>query len=162
MADWAAARLVAAFPQPREAAARAADAAEAVGCAVQLVRPAVLVSERHVASAALHAARAQAEGRAKAQTLGLEFLRYLSGQRQIAQALKVAGIAPGAGEAVAVALGPRSAEALDAVAKALGAQAGPVAWQGAAGLAALGAPGVPAEVAERRALELVALLDLER
>ena len=105
--------------------------------------------------------RALAEGRARSGSLALEFLCYLTGRRQIAQALALGGLAPGAQEAVAVALGGQGAEALAAVAAALGARLEPEArWAGAAALQALGAQG-PGPV-EARALELVALLDVER
>lgn len=159
---WAAALLTGPVGDPRAAAERAAEAASPQGCEVQLVRPAVVEGPRHVASAALHARRAFAERRNRASSLGLEFLCYLSGQRQIAEALRRAGLAPQARQAVAVALGREPRSALEAVAKGLGlALSWDVPWQGDAALAALGAPAAPG-TAEARALELVALLDTQR
>lgn len=150
------------FADPRAAAAAAREAARPFGSEVQLVRPDVVVSARHLASAALHAQRAFAEGRNRADGLGLEFLCYLTGQRQFGQALARGGLAPGAGEAVAVALGGDARAALEAAAKALGARlATEVRWRGEPALAALQAPRSVGDP-EARALELVALLDTER
>lgn len=157
--DWAAALLAGPLPDPRAAAERAARAAAPHGCEVQLVRPEAVVSPRHAASAALHARRAFAEGRNRASSLGLEFLCYLTGQRQIAEALRRGGLAPGASQAVAVALGREPRTALEAVAQVLGlGLSWDVPWRGEAGLGAAVSPGS----AEARALELVALLDTER
>lgn len=159
---WAAAVLTGPLGDPRALADRAARLAAPFGSEVQLVRPEAVVGPRHVASAMEHAQRALREGRNRASGLGLEFLCYLSGQRQIAEALRRAGLPPGATRAVAAALGGRPREALEAVAKGAGlALAWDVPWQGEAALAALGAPAV-AGPAELRALELVALLDTER
>lgn len=137
-----------AFPDPRAAAARAREAASRHGSEVQLLRPDVVASPRHVASAAAHARRAVAEGRGRAQSLGAEFLCFLTGQRQVVQALAQGGVRPGATEVLAVALGGKTEEALQAVAEALGARASPFVAQGAQD--------------ERPALERVALLDTER
>lgn len=159
---WAAALLTGELGEPRALAERAATLAAGHGSDVQFVRPEAVVSPRHVASAAMHAERARREGRGRASGLGLEFLCYLSGQRQIAEALRRAGLPPQGRRAVAVALGGDPRAALEAVAEGLGlALAWDVPWQGEAALAALGAPLTPGP-AEPRALELVALLDTER
>ncbi|HEV8360341.1 MAG TPA: KEOPS complex subunit Cgi121 [Candidatus Thermoplasmatota archaeon] len=146
--DVAVATLRGRLGDPRAALARAEAAAQPHGSEVQLVRAEAVVSEAHLASAALHARRAVAEGRARAQSLGLEFLRYLAGERQIARAIATAGLAPEGREAIAVALGGDPRAALSAVARALAVD---VVW-------ALPA----ARGDERAALERVALLDLER
>lgn len=146
MGEFAAALLRGAFGEPKAAMARVADAARPFGSDVQLVRAEAVASPRHVASAALHALRATSAGTNRAQSLGLEFLRYLSGERQIARAIAAAGLQPGAREAIGVALGGEPRRALEAAAAAVGAQ---LAWD------------VPSTAPEDAALERVALLDLE-
>jgi KEOPS complex subunit Cgi121 len=137
------------LPEPRLAAERAALAGRAWGSAVQLVRPGAVLGEAHLRSAAQHAERALREGRGRAEGLALEFLRYLSGERQIRRALEAAGLAQGAGEALIVALGGDAEQALQAAARDLGGAAEPVAWPERGEM-------------EERALERVALLDVER
>lgn len=161
--DHAAALLQGALGEPREVLARAAEAAKPHASEVQLVRAEVVVGPRHVASAARHALRAFARGQHRAQSLGLEFLCYLAGERQIARALEKVGVAAGSREAVGVALGGEPRAALEAVAPALGLR---LSWElparGPQALAALGFGARPQGDPEQQALELVALLDLER
>jgi len=160
---YAAATLTGSFGDARAAAARATEAAGPHGSAVQLVRPEVVAGPRHIASAAVHAMRAFAEGRGRTQSLELELLCYLTGQRQIREALARGGLPPGATRAVAVALGGAPRDALEAVAASLAAAR---SWEipraGPEVLAALGAPRAVAGDPELRALERVALLDTER
>ena len=59
------------------------------GCVIQAMDASVVVSERHAAFAAEKAARAFSEKRNVAKDLGLEILRYASGQRQIERALSM-------------------------------------------------------------------------
>jgi tRNA threonylcarbamoyladenosine modification (KEOPS) complex Cgi121 subunit len=133
----------------RDAALLAADAAKPFGSEVQLVRPGVARGEAHVRSAALHAARAFHEQRARSDSLALEFLLFLSGERQIRRALDVAGLGAPPCDALAVALQGDAEHALRAVAQSLGCAAEAVRW--------------PADrAAEDAALERAALLDLER
>ncbi len=79
---------------------------------LQVVRDQAVVGEAHLRSAALHAHRAFAEGRNHADRPEVEFLRYLTGQRQIKRALARAGVGDGANTAVVVALGERRMDAL--------------------------------------------------
>jgi len=59
------------------------------GCVIQAMDASVVVSERHAAFAAEKAMRAFTERRNVAKDLGLEILRYASGQRQIERALSM-------------------------------------------------------------------------
>ena len=60
---------------------------------LQVVRHDRVLGAEHIRSAALHAARAQREGRMHAKTLEVEFTRYLAGERQISDALAKVGLA---------------------------------------------------------------------
>ncbi|MEA3143311.1 MAG: hypothetical protein QOG31_635 [Thermoplasmata archaeon] len=79
---------------------------------LQVVRADRVVGPDHLRSAALHAHRAFKEGRAQADTLEVEFLRYLAGERQIRKALDKMGLPEACPAAVAVALGERRLDAL--------------------------------------------------
>jgi len=79
---------------------------------LQVVRADAVVGTDHVRSAALHARRAESEGRMQAKTLDVEFARYLSGERQIRAALDRVGVADGTEAVAAVALGPKRRDAL--------------------------------------------------
>ncbi len=88
---------------------------------LQVVRADRVVGPGHVRSAAAHARRSIAEGRAHAKSLEVEFVRYLAGERQVKAALAKAGLPDeGAREAVAVAFGKGRADALAHFADALG------------------------------------------
>ncbi len=79
---------------------------------LQIVRSESVVGEAHLRSAALHAQRAFDQGRNHAERPEVEFLRYLTGQRQIKRALARAGVRDGATSAVVVALGEKRLDAL--------------------------------------------------
>jgi len=79
---------------------------------LQAVRDDLIVGPDHVRMAASHASRAQREGRMQAKTLEVEFVRYLSGQRQIRAALDKMGLPDPAPSAAVVALGPKRTDAL--------------------------------------------------
>lgn len=79
---------------------------------LQAVRADLVVGLDHVRMAASHAARAQREGRMQAKTLEVEFVRYMSGERQIRAALEKMGLPDPAPEAAIVALGPKRKDAL--------------------------------------------------
>ncbi|MCA1810762.1 MAG: hypothetical protein LC623_01980 [Halobacteriales archaeon] len=79
---------------------------------LQVVRADRVVGADHVRSAALHAHRAFAEGRAQADALEVEFLRYLAGERQIRRALDKMGLPEGAAAGVVVGLGEKRADAV--------------------------------------------------
>lgn len=65
----------------------------------------------HLESAVRHAIRARSTGSGVARDLGLETLRYLSGARQVSDAIRVAGLRAGT-EAVAVVVFEGSVEGL--------------------------------------------------
>lgn len=137
---------------------------------LQVVRQDRVVGPDHVRSAALHAARAQRQGRMHAKTIEVEFLRYLSGERQIAAALAKMGLPKdkAADAAVVAALGPKREDALKHFIHSLGlidddALLAPTDEK----LAAFGVTGamLAATTADRRmdiALEMVAQVDLMR
>ncbi|MCA1819361.1 MAG: KEOPS complex subunit Cgi121 [Thermoplasmatota archaeon] len=79
---------------------------------LQAVRADRVLGTDHVRSAALHAHRAEAEGRMQAKTIEVEFVRYLAGERQIRSALDKMGLADAAPGAAVVALGPKRTDAL--------------------------------------------------
>lgn len=59
---------------------------------LQVVRHDRVVGPAHLRSAALHALRAQREGRMQANTVEVEFIRYLAGERQIQAAITKMGL----------------------------------------------------------------------
>jgi len=65
------------------------DLQDEYGCVIQALDAEMVVNEMHVTSAAKKALRAFAEDRNVAKDLGLEILRYASGQRQIERALSM-------------------------------------------------------------------------
>jgi KEOPS complex subunit Cgi121 len=65
------------------------EAGEGRGCIIQAMDASLVVGERHAAFAAEKAVRAFTERRNVAKDLGLEILRYASGQRQIERALSM-------------------------------------------------------------------------
>jgi tRNA threonylcarbamoyladenosine modification (KEOPS) complex Cgi121 subunit len=79
---------------------------------LQVVRADRVVGADHVRHAARLARRAIAEGRAQANSLETEFLRYLAGERQVKAALAKMGLPEETPAAVAVAFGPKRADAL--------------------------------------------------
>jgi KEOPS complex subunit Cgi121 len=79
---------------------------------LQVVRADRVVGADHVRSAALHAHRAFREGRAQADTLEVEFLRYLAGERQIRKALDKMGLPEAAEAGIVVGLGPKRSDAV--------------------------------------------------
>lgn len=62
------------------------------GAEVTLADARAVFGRRHVESAILHAERAKREGRMIARSLAMESLLYLSGQRQVSHAIRVAGL----------------------------------------------------------------------
>jgi KEOPS complex subunit Cgi121 len=88
---------------------------------LQVVRADRVVGADHVRSAATHATRAIAQGRAHGKSLETEFARYLAGERQVRAALDKVGLPDeGAREAVVVAFGPHRRDAVRHFADALG------------------------------------------
>jgi KEOPS complex subunit Cgi121 len=66
----------------------------------------------HLESAALHAERARETGATVAHSLGLEALRYLAGERQVRDAIRIAGIHPGTERIAIVLFGDADIETL--------------------------------------------------
>jgi tRNA threonylcarbamoyladenosine modification (KEOPS) complex Cgi121 subunit len=132
------------------------------------VRADRVVGADHVRQAARLARRAMAEGRAQANSLETEFLRYLAGERQVKSAIAKMGLPEVSDGAVAVSFGNHRADALEHLADALGAREDD--GLAAASPAKLEAFGIPAQALaattpERRldlALEAVAAVDLLR
>lgn len=79
---------------------------------LQAVRADLVVGVDHVRSAAMHAQRAQRQGRMHANSVEVEFVRYLAGERQIRAALDKVGLPDGAASAAVVAFGPKRTDAL--------------------------------------------------
>ncbi len=136
---------------------------------LQVVRADRVLGPDHVRSAALHATRSMAEGRAHAKSLEVEFVRYLAGERQVKAALAKVGLPDeGAREAVAVAFGAHRLDALRHFADALGLEEDDaVAAASEAKLLGFGitATQLGATTAARRfdlVLEAVAAVDLMR
>ena len=66
--------------------------AAAKGSEVLLADASVVFGRDHLESAALHAERAQAQGSMATRSVSMEALLYLAGQRQVADAIRIAGI----------------------------------------------------------------------
>lgn len=79
---------------------------------LQVVRADRVMGTDHVRTAALHARRALAEERNQADSLDVEFLRYLAGKRQIKHALELMGLPAVADAAVVVGMGHKHHDAV--------------------------------------------------
>jgi len=139
--------------------------AESADCDVLLADARVVFGRDHLETAVRHAARAQAAGTMVARSVSMEALRYLSGRRQVADAIRTAGIRPGTkGVAIAVFGEPR----LDDLVAALGwSRDDAVLEPTGKSLRTIGiseAESGPLPTSQRPdlALEKVALLDLEK
>ncbi len=77
---------------------------------VFLAEAAAVFGRDHLESAIRHAVRAQSAGTMVARSLSMETLRYLSAQRQVADAIRVAGIRRGTREVAVVVFGTDSTE----------------------------------------------------
>lgn len=73
---------------------------------VQYMLPEAVHGEEHLASALLHALRAGAEGRSRTRDPALDVLRFLTGERQIRSAIRMAGLSPGRNRYVCLAFVP--------------------------------------------------------
>ena len=119
----------------------------------------------HLESAALHAERAKAAGTMVARSVSMEALRYLSGKRQVADAIRLSGIRA---STEAVALTSFGDAPLDELIASLGWQRDDAVLDAnGKDLAALGVSKrergtVGPKKAEDLALERVALVDVER
>ncbi len=95
---------------PQATVARAQAWAADHGATVLLADAAVVFGRDHLESAVRHALRSRESGANVARDLGLEALRYLCAQRQVADAIRVGGI-KGTTEAIAVVVFGASADA---------------------------------------------------
>ncbi|MCD6408901.1 MAG: hypothetical protein J7L98_00970 [Candidatus Verstraetearchaeota archaeon] len=83
--------------------------------AVQLVDARAVASQRHIVSAAEHAAHSFARGENIAAKLSLEFLLYLAADRQLRSAIEKVGIKEESLEVVAITLGRKKGEVVEAL-----------------------------------------------
>ena len=81
--------------RPEEILGRANAWARARGGEALLMDARAVFGVDHLTSAVHHAERAKARGEMSARSLAMETLLYLSGQRQVADGILVAGIRPG-------------------------------------------------------------------
>ncbi len=150
----------------REAVLRDAQAwATAKGAEAFLADASVVFGLDHLESAALHAERARATGTMATRSLPMEAMLYLSGCRQVADAIEAAGLRDGTQAIALVVFGDASVENLiahlgwthdDSVLAAGGKSLRVL------GLTKEGQGTVPRERAEDLALERTALVDLEK
>ncbi|HVL87199.1 MAG TPA: KEOPS complex subunit Cgi121 [Candidatus Thermoplasmatota archaeon] len=154
---------------PARAVAAAARVATETGARlVQLLDARAVVDPEQLQVAAERALRAYGEDRAVSKELGLEVLRYASGERQIADALRRLGLRADTERVGVVAVGPNAKGAVDRTLQALGLARDDTALQGGRdALLALGVGAVELRVVPEDAwvdlvLERVALVDVER
>ncbi len=79
---------------------------------VLLADASVVFGREHLESAALHAERARDAGLMATRSLSMEALLYLAGQRQVADAIRVAGLKDGTETIAIVLFGPASVDDL--------------------------------------------------
>jgi KEOPS complex subunit Cgi121 len=87
---------------------------------MQLLRADRVVGVLHLRSAAMHAKRAMAQGRAQANSIDVEFMRYAAGERQIKAALQKMGLQETNAAAAIVAFGPKRKDVILHFTEALG------------------------------------------
>ncbi len=100
---------------PQNAVGRAQAWSAERGGDVLLADAAHVFGRDHLESAVRHALRARATGTYAARSVGLETLRYLSGQRQVADAIRVAGLQVGTERIAIVAFETRGDELIQAL-----------------------------------------------
>jgi KEOPS complex subunit Cgi121 len=151
--------------EPEDVLERAGTWASRNGCEVLLVDARAVFGRGHVESAVLHARRARDRGTMRARSLPIETLLYLSARRQVADAIRVAGLRKGTRSVAIVLFGTVS---IDDVVSELGwrrddrvlAAAGkPV---GLLGIGPLETGTVPDDRTADLVLERVALLDVTK
>lgn len=136
------------------------------GVEVQLFDAAAIVNADHLRSAALHALRARERGTMRSSSVGMEMVLYAAGRRQIREALALVGLSDNTARMAAVIVGPQAQAKASGLLSALGC-APRCESRAAGGRKALLRLGFPAKGASEDqlqdlALELVALLDIER
>lgn len=90
---------------------------ESTGAVIALVRPDAVATEVHCVAAAKYALRSFAAGTNVARDLGMEALLYMSGTRQIRDALRLVGLPSESLALVAVAISRSEEAAREAVAR---------------------------------------------
>lgn len=145
----------------RKASAWAAERASEV----LLADAALVFGREHLESAALHAERAAEAGTMVARSISLESLRYLAGERQLADAIRRSGLKAGSDRAAVLLFGEASAD--DIIAHLGWTRDDSVLDAAGKDLAALGVPKrsrgtLPRGREADLALERVALVDVDR
>ena len=97
---------------PMETIHHAQDWGGPRGIDVLLADATVVFGRAHVESAIRHALRAHDAGTIVAHSISMEALRYLSAQRQVADAIRIAGIRAGTQELAVAVFGADSTEEL--------------------------------------------------
>ena len=97
---------------PMETIRRAQDWGGPRGIDVLLADATVVFGRAHLESAIQHALRAHDAGTMVAHSVSMESLRYLSAQRQVADAIRIAGIRTGTQELAVAVFGADSTEEL--------------------------------------------------
>ncbi len=150
---------------PEESLRRVAAWSTERGVEVLVAEARAVFGRDHLVSAAHHAIRAQAQGSMTSRSLAMETLVYLSGRRQVADAIAVAGIRPGTEAVGIVVFGDTLASECIT---AMGWTADPRVLEAATknpsrlGIHAEELATVPSDRRPDLALERVALLDLEK
>jgi tRNA threonylcarbamoyladenosine modification (KEOPS) complex Cgi121 subunit len=134
-------------------------------CDVLIADARIVLGRDHLETAVRHALRAQSGGTMAARSVSMETLRYLSAQRQVADAIRVAGIHKDTKEIAIVVFG---SEGLDDLVTALGwsrddrvLDFGGKSFQ-AIGITEAEWATLPPNQRADLALEKVALLDVEK
>jgi len=139
--------------------------AESAGCDVLFADARAVFGRDHLETAVRHALRAHAARTMAARSVSMEALRYLSGQRQVADAIRTAGIGSGTkGVAIAVFGDSRLDDLIaligwsrdDAVLEPKGKSLRAI------GISEAESATLPSSARPDLALEKVALLDLEK
>ncbi|MEM4190780.1 MAG: KEOPS complex subunit Cgi121 [Nitrososphaerota archaeon] len=76
------------------------------GAAIQILRPDIVVSERHLVAAFAAAVASISAGYARSKRVEMEFLLKLSAKRQIQDALRIAGLTGGEDTVIVAAISP--------------------------------------------------------
>ncbi len=97
---------------PESIVREAQDWAAARNSEVLLADASAVFGRDHLESAAVHAERAKAAGTMVTRSLSMEALLYLSGRRQVADAIRVAGLRAGTRAAAVVVFGDAPPEEL--------------------------------------------------
>lgn len=85
---------------------RQVEAAKEAGAELLVVRADLVFGTDHIGSAVLHARRAIEEKRNSSESLAIETLLYISGERQLSSAIKKMSVGPSTTEVVVAQLSP--------------------------------------------------------